>query len=105
MKRAQPASAIDARCDLTPPALGGRPVDVTRPSILDDERGARVVLPPDHPAWLRDALSLSGRAKALLAKLTPYVIRAMTFWDHRATTLELDDVTLEIDASGSYRTV
>ncbi len=77
--------------------------EIARPSLLDDERGNRVVLPADHPVWRRDNLSLSARAKALLAKVRPYVIHVLTFWDHRATTLSLDDVRIDIDASGSYR--
>jgi hypothetical protein len=79
--------------------------DIARPSLLDDERGNRVSLPTDHPEWRPDVLSLSNRAKALLERIKPFLIRVMTFWDHRATRMELDDLTLEIDASGSYRTI
>ncbi len=96
MKRALPAGASTA-------SAGARGVEAQRPSLLDDERAARVVLPADHPEWRRDAVTLSSRARAFLAKLKPYAIRVLTFWDHRTTTLALDELTLEIDASGSYR--
>ena len=80
-----------------------RAADIARPSLLDDERGNRVSLPADYPEWRRDQLSLSGRARALMAKLKPFVIRVLTFWDHRVSSLPLDELTLDIDASGSYR--
>jgi hypothetical protein len=98
-----PLATTDPRTAALAPRV--RVEDIARPSLLDDERGNRVSLPTDHPEWRPDILSLSNRAKALLARIKPFVIRVMTFWDHRATTMELDNITLEVDASGSYRTI
>ena len=96
MKRALPPGSSS-------PSAAARGVEAQRPSLLDDERATRVVLPADHPEWRRDAVTLSSRARAFLAKLKPFAIRVLTFWDHRTTTVALEDLTLEIDASGSYR--
>jgi len=74
-----------------------------RPSLLADDRASLVVLPTDHPAWRRDAISLSARAAALLARLRPYVIRVLTFWDHSISSAVIDDRFVEVDGSGSYR--
>jgi len=81
------------------------PVDEPRPSLLDDDRGRRVVLPNEHPEWRRDVVSLSERAKAALGRVQMKLIRVVTFWDHRTTSLALEDRTLEVDYSGSYRAV
>jgi hypothetical protein len=87
-------------------ATGSNRVDeTTRPSLLGDKRGNRVALPGSIPEWTRDRVSLSKRALALLAKLKPYAIGVLTFWDHRVTSAELDELRLEIDASGSYHTL
>ena len=87
-------------------ASGSSRVDETnRPSLLNDKRGNRVALSGNIPEWTRDRVSLSKRALAVLAKLKPYAIRVLTFRDHRVTTAELDELRLEVDASGSYRTV
>ncbi|MGH7708637.1 MAG: hypothetical protein ACREM8_15030 [Vulcanimicrobiaceae bacterium] len=79
--------------------------ETTRPSLLNDKRGNRVALPSSIPEWRRDKVTLSKRALALLAKLKPFVIRVLTFWDHRVTSTDLDELRLEIDASGSYHTL
>ena len=105
MRRAQPASHENLRAEAlalreTPHA---RSAEASRPSLLDDERGGRVVLPADYPQWRKDQVSLSGRARALLSKLKPFMIRVLTFWDHGTSTLALDELTLDVDASGSYR--
>lgn len=60
-------------------------------------------LPADHPAWMRDALSLSARARALLAKVPPVVIRVLTFWDHTVRAIVVDGRRLAVDPSGCYR--
>lgn len=105
MRRAQAAGAENSRAE--PLSLRGAPeariAESARPSLLDDERGSRVVLPADYPEWRKDQLSLSGRARTLLSKLKPFMIRVRTFWDHGTSSLALDELTLDIDASGSYR--
>jgi hypothetical protein len=60
-------------------------------------------LPSDHPAWTKDTLSLSQRARALVATLAPLVVRTLTYWDHRVRSIVLRSGTLRVDVSGSYR--
>jgi hypothetical protein len=52
---------------------------------------------------MRDALSISQRARALLAKLQPVVVRVVAFWEHRVKSIAVGGRTLSVDASGSYR--
>jgi hypothetical protein len=105
MRRAQPAGRETLRAE----PLGAlesqrvRISETTRPSLLDDERANRVVLPADYPQWRKDQLSLSSRARALLSRLRPFMIHVLTFWDHGVASLALDELTLDVDASGSYR--
>ena len=41
------------------------------------------LLPQDHPPWVKDALTVSQRAKEIIARLRPIAIRVLTFWEHR----------------------
>ena len=61
------------------------------------------LLPRDHPQWVKDALSVSSRARALVARLKPVVINILTFWDHRVRSALVGDSRVSIDPSGSYR--
>jgi len=78
----------------TPPPL---------PVALDADVEIGNQLPADHPPWSKDTLSLSARARALLAKLRPVVIKVIGFWDHRFRSIVVGGRTLSVDASGSYR--
>jgi hypothetical protein len=60
-------------------------------------------LPGDHPAWQRDVVSVSARARALIAALRPLAIRVLTVWDHRFGAISIGSRMLGIDASGCYR--
>lgn len=60
-------------------------------------------LPHDHPAWVRDAVALSMRARELLAKLKPVAVKILTFWDHAVRSIVVANRRLTIDPSGSYR--
>jgi hypothetical protein len=73
------------------------------PVALDPDVEVGNYLPADHPAWTKDALSLSQRARALLAQVKPVVLRVLTFWDHRLRSIVVGGRTLSVDASGSYR--
>ena len=82
------------------------------PAILDAVAGVRAdvdvpaiapALPGDHPAWQRDVLSISSRARAIVAALRPIAIKVYSFWDHRIRELVLGSRTLTIDPCGSYR--
>ena len=61
------------------------------------------LLPHDHPQWVKDALSVSNRAKELIARLKPVVIAVLTFWDHRIRSVLVGGSRISVDASGSYR--
>ena len=61
------------------------------------------LLPHDHPKWVKDALSVSNRAKERIAQLKPVAIRVLSFWDHRIRSVLVGGSHVTIDASGSYR--
>lgn len=88
------------RTDASRLSLSGTP---PARSAADEELTPRVILPIDHPAWRKDSVGLSQRAKMFLAKITPILVRVLTFWDHRITSLDVDGRHVEIDPSGSYR--
>ena len=60
-------------------------------------------LPRDLPPWARDAIAISQRARDLLARVRPAIVRVFTFWDHRVRTAVVAGRRLDIDPSGSYR--
>ena len=62
-------------------------------------------LPRDLPPWARDAIAVSQRARDLIARLKPAIVRVLTFWDHRVRNAIVGGRRLDIDASGSYRIV
>ncbi len=88
----------------TPPLQIPPPLVAPVEAVDPDERwGNGASLPNDHPAWMRDALSISQRARALLAKLQPVVVRVVAFWEHRVKSIAVGGRTLSVDSSGSYR--
>lgn len=62
-----------------------------------------VVLPPGHPAWPRDLVSLTRRARALLATLPRLVVRVWSAWDHARREAIVNGYTVVIDGAGTYR--
>lgn len=68
----------------------------------DDQFGGPA-LPSDHPAWLKDAVSLSQRARALVAKLKPVVVNVVGVWEHRLRSIVVGGRKMTVDPSGSYR--
>ena len=60
-------------------------------------------LPGDHPAWVRDAVALSMRARALLANVKPLALKVLTFWDHAVRSIVIGNRRVSVDACGSYR--
>ena len=78
------------------------PLPVAYPFAPDVENEAPV-LPRDHPAWMRDAVALSMRARELLGKLRPVAVRIYAFWDHSVRTISIMGRSLSVDSSGSYR--
>ncbi|HUN30338.1 MAG TPA: hypothetical protein VMV65_11080 [Alphaproteobacteria bacterium] len=61
------------------------------------------LLPRDHPKWARDAVTVSQRAREIIASLRPIAVRILTFWDHRIRSAVVGARRVTIDPSGSYR--
>ncbi len=61
------------------------------------------LLPHDHPRWVRDAVAVSQRARDMIAKLRPVVVRVIAFWDHRIRSITIGDRCVAVDPSGCYR--
>ncbi|HZZ64559.1 MAG TPA: hypothetical protein VFE17_03605 [Candidatus Baltobacteraceae bacterium] len=72
------------------------------PYAADDELETPP-LPREHPKWVRDAASVSKRARRLIDGVRPLLIRVLTFWDHHIRSIKIGNRDLTIDASGSYR--
>lgn len=61
------------------------------------------LLPRDHPKWARDAVTLSQRAREVIGRLRPVIVKILTFWDHRVRSACIGGNRVCIDPSGSYR--
>ncbi len=72
-------------------------------AVDSDDRFEGPALPHDHPAWMRDAVALSQRARALIVSLRPVVLRVVGAWEHRMRSAVIGGRNVTIDASGSYR--
>jgi hypothetical protein len=70
---------------------------------IDAEANGIPELPSDHPQWQRDVVSISSRARALIANVVPVVVRTLSYWDHRIREITFGTRTLAVDAAGSYR--
>jgi hypothetical protein len=93
-----PSPALDA-----PVLIGVAPA---LPAAVAEADGADLpaTLPRDHPAWQRDVLSVSARARGVLAHLRPVVVRVLTFWDHVVRSAGIGgNRRVEVDPSGCYR--
>jgi hypothetical protein len=86
--------------DAAPPSAVAAPLVA---ALDPDERFGGHALPSDHPAWMRDTLSISQRARALLARIKPVVVKVATYWEHRVRSVVIGDRRISVDASGSYR--
>jgi hypothetical protein len=73
------------------------------PQRNDAEIVSVQTLPRDHPHWVRDTISISSRARALLERVRPVLVRALTFWDHAVRSVSIGAQRLSVDPSGSYR--
>jgi hypothetical protein len=83
------------------PMLARESEPVTAPQIALDADGD--LLPHGHPKWVRDGVSISQRARDVVARLRPIVVRALRFWDHRLLSAIVGGRRVHVDASGSYR--
>ncbi len=93
--------------DATPEAAGAERARLAAFPVAgpDDDAGLSILaaLPRDHAPWARDAVTLSARARALIAALRPIAFAVLTFWDHAKRACTAGSRALRIDASGSYR--
>ena len=94
---AAPGPALDAT------ALAVVPLAVAPAHTADVDAELHATLPRDHPVWQRDILSVSARARAVVAALRPVVVRALTFWDHIVRSIDIGTRRIEVDPSGCYR--
>jgi hypothetical protein len=81
----------------------GIPAAVAPVSLDPDDRWGGHSLPNDHPAWMRDTISISQRARALLANIKPVVLNVIAAWEHRVRAIFVSGRRLSVDPSGSYR--
>lgn len=84
-------------------ALALVPLAVAPAHVADVDAELHATLPRDHPAWQRDILSVSARARAVVAALRPVIVRALTFWDHVIRSVSIGARRVEVDPSGCYR--
>jgi hypothetical protein len=70
---------------------------------IDAEASGLPDLPSDHPQWQRDVVSISSRARALIANVVPVVVRTLAYWDHRIREVAFGARTLSVDPAGCYR--
>ena len=86
------------------PALPDVAVAPALPILIDyDDRWGGQTLPNDHPPWMKDTLSLSQRARALIAQLRPLVVKVIAYWEHQVRSITVGNGRLSVDPSGSYR--
>lgn len=71
--------------------------------LVPDDELETPLLPSEHPKWVRDAVAVSQRARSMLARIKPVLVRVLTFWDHHIRSTMVCGRRLSIDASGSYR--
>ncbi len=69
----------------------------------DLELQVHPTLPRDHPAWQRDLVCVSSRARAVIARLRPLAILVLSFWDHAVRAAMIGERRFEVDPSGCYR--
>jgi len=70
---------------------------------IDADAAGIPELPSDHPQWQRDVVSISSRARALIANVVPVVVRTLSYWDHRIREIAFGPRTLSVDPAGCYR--
>lgn len=76
---------------------------VAAPPPIDADAGGLPELPSDHPQWQRDVVSISSRARAVIAAVVPVVVRTLSYWDHRIKEVAFGARSLAVDPAGCYR--
>ncbi len=101
--RVDPDAQVSANSVSNALALGSSAAPAAIASIDYDDRYGGQTLPGDHPPWMKDTLSLSQRARALLATLRPVVMKVIAYYEHHVRSIVVGNGRLSVDASGSYR--
>jgi hypothetical protein len=52
---------------------------------------------------MKDTLSISQRARGLLAQMRPAIVKVIAYWEHRVRSVIIGERRVFVDASGSYR--
>lgn len=73
------------------------------PPAFDPDLEPGYRLPPEHPPWPRDAVSISARARTLLRELRPALIAMVSVWQHKVRAIVVGGRRVAVDATGSYR--
>jgi hypothetical protein len=94
------SGALPGTAASLPPAI---PAVATVAIAFDPELDPEARLPSDHPAWARDVVSLSQRAREMFARLRPAVVRIYTAWEHRVRSILVGDRRVSVDLAGCYR--
>ncbi|HEY6236156.1 MAG TPA: hypothetical protein VIW69_13740 [Candidatus Elarobacter sp.] len=94
---AAPGPALEAN------ALAIVPLAIAPAHAADTDAELHATLPRDHPVWQRDVLSVSARARAVVAAMRPVAVRVLTFWDHVVRSVGIGSRRLDVDPSGCYR--
>lgn len=74
------------------------PAPAQRTLAVEPETLAR-----DRARWTDDAVSISHRARELVARLRPIAVRVLHFWDHRMHAIIIGGRRVYVDAAGGYR--
>lgn len=85
------------------PALALPPLPPAPPLADSDDRWGGHALPSDHPAWMKDVVSISQRARTLFATLRPVVLHVVSFCEHRVRSIVVGERRVSVDTSGCYR--
>ncbi len=99
----QDAQAAQTAASSNALTLTGSTAPLALAAIDYDDRWGGLTLPSDHPAWMKDTLSISQRARALIAKLRPVVTRVIAYYEHHVRSIAIGNGRLSVDTSGSYR--
>jgi hypothetical protein len=79
------------------------PPEQIPPLAFDLELDNAHRLPPDHPPWPRDVVSLSQRARALIVRLKPAALDAIARYRLFGGNFAVANRRVAVDASGCYR--
>lgn len=72
-------------------------------ALVDEEEFVRPATLREQPAWVRDAVLLSARARTLLERVRVVIVGVLSYWDHERRRITIGGSQISIDASGSYR--